>query len=102
MTPRRRLPWGAADWFGTPRGGVSLPETARRIADEYGPALAMLAAETPVACGASLGSRPLAWCLVGDGVARCAPCGTEVEVRATLLRCPDCGCVASKPEWWSQ
>lgn len=103
MTPRRRLPWGAAEWFGpTPQEGMPLVEAARVIADEYGTALSVLASETATAYGVPPSLRPLAWFRVaGVTPARCASCHTDVEVLPTLLRCPDCGRVASKPEWWS-
>jgi len=100
VTPRRRLRWAGADEFSTPRpGGLSLPEAARKIDSEFGLALTALRDEVASTYGIPPGLMPLAW-FSDDGIAKCAPCSTEVEVGPLLLRCPDCGAVAAKPEGW--
>lgn len=95
---------GDAEEFRAPRcDGMSLPDAARKIADEYGAALGLLAREVASAHGIPGGLRPLAWFRALDGVVQCGSCSTDVVVTPGLLRCPDCGCVAAAmPDWWSR
>lgn len=98
--PRQVLRWGPEEKFRAPiPPGMTLAEVAAKIEAEYAPALVALRDEVAGAYGIPPGLMPLAWFSDG-GVVKCGPCSTDVEVGPLLLRCPDCGAVASKPESW--
>lgn len=94
------LRWGPADKFRAPvPDGMTLEQAAAKVDAEFGEALRRLGDEVASAYGVPPVLMPLAWFRCLDVVV-CASCRTEVEQGPALLRCPDCGRTAAKPEGW--